>query len=339
MKTTIIALTALLGNASLLAQSTNVYSLPAVGYINVTCQTGFTLFGCPLFAYPNNDPIYLLDNTRGDYEGCEIFFWQNGTWAKYIANTNPAPPATATNGWVEPDGPMMLPPGAGAAFYNPNNALIVTLVGTLPTGSLTNTLNPGLNLVSSILPTDGDLSANSLLSFPSLAGGQFDGDQLFLYFNSGSGTSGYTMFTVDSLSYNPPANYGWDGLPGQPDAFIPNPCQAFWYRAGNGVVQWTEYFSLDSAEPSEAIKSTTSATAPHPTTKFDGAGSAVVLKNRHFQVTLAGAAGKSHVVEASSDLKRWQPMGTNLWPSGKFTYVDPIQATNRMRFYRAFALP
>ena len=68
-------------------------------------------------------------------------------------------------------------------------------------------------------------------------------------------------------------------------------------------------------------------------------GSPVMSRSRHFQFTLTGWAGKSHIVEASSDLKSWKPVGTNLWSSGKFIYTDPAPATNKMRFYRAFTLP
>ena len=330
----------MLGSASSLAQ--NVYSTNIVGYINVTCPQGLTLIACPLFCFSNNDPIYLIDNTYGEYNGCQIFFWQNGTWAKYMANTNPTPPATATNGWVEPNGPMSLLPGAGAAFYNPHSASAsFTFVGTVLQGSLTNTLNPGLNLVSSIVPAWGDLSTNSLMTFPSPVGGQFDGDQVFLRFNSGNGSGGYTMFTIDSLNYNPPGNYGWDGLPGQPDPVITDVFQAFWYRAGNGVVQWTENFTIDFGDvvSSDSVKSATSAAVSSARRSLDAAGSPVILKSRRFQFSLTGRAGKSHVVEASSDLKSWKPVGTNLWSSGKFIYTDPVPSTNKMRFYRAFALP
>lgn len=289
------------------------------------------VYAVPLLGSTNNDLSFALNNSQGDYNGCEIFFWQNGNWATYIANTNPVPPATATNGWVESNGPIMLLPGAGAVFYNPNSASVYfTLVGTVPTGSLTNTLNPGLNLVSSIIPANGDLSASTFLTFPNLSGGQFDGDQLFFYFNSSGG--GYTLFTVDSLNYNPPANYGWDGLPGQPDPVTANPAQAFWYRAGNGSVQWTENFSFDDVASPDVAASPVLATR-------DAAGNAIPLKSRHFQFTLTGPAGKNHVLETSLDLEHWCPLGTNLWQSGKFNYAEPLPATNAMRFYRAFALP
>jgi hypothetical protein len=316
-----------------------VYSTNEVGYIGFNCPQGFTLIGCPLHVYPNNDPVNLIDNTQGAYNGCQIFFWQNGTWANYTGNNNPTLPATATNGWVEPDGPMLLLPGAGAAFYNPRSAPVqFTIIGNVPEGVLTNTLNPGLNLVSSIIPSSGDLSANSVMAFPSLAGGQFDGDQLFLYFNSGGGTNGYTTYTVDSLNYKPPGNYGWDGLPEQPDPIL-NLGQAFWYRAGNGPLQWTESYSADVVVPHEIVKARTSAAGLSVAGRLDVARSANILKSRHFQFTLTGEAGKLHVVEVSSDFKNWQPAATNLWPSDNFVYTDPAPATNKARFYRGLALP
>jgi hypothetical protein len=307
--------------------------------MNLGFPQGYTLVGDPLYNSPNNDASSLFDNANGAYNGCEIFFWQNGTWTEYIGDTNPAPPAIAINGWVEPNGPIMLSPGTGAAFYNPQSAPVeATFVGTVPEGYLTNTLNPGLNLVSSIAPMSGDLSANALAAFPNLSGGQFDGDQLYLLFNSGSGGNGYTTYTVDSLNYNPPGNYGWDGPPGQPDPVL-SVGQAFWYRAGNGALQWTEYLSEDLVIRSDVVKPRTSAAVPILAYKFDSVRLPNILKSRHFQFTLTGQTGKSHVVEVSADLKNWKPVGTNLWNSDKFIYTDPVLATNKMRFYRSFALP
>jgi hypothetical protein len=309
--------------------------------MNLTCPPGFTLISDPFYVFPNNDLINEIDNTLGYYNGCQVLFWQNGTWVTDTANNNPTPPGTATNGWVEPHGPMSLPPGGGAAFYNPCNAsLTITFVGTVGSGVLPNTLNPGLNLVSSIIPASGDLSTNTLMSFPSLAGGQFDGDQLFLMFNSGNGSSGYTTYTVDSLNYNPPGNHGWDGLPGQPDPVL-NFGQAFWYRAGNRAVPWTENYTVNGSDivTPKVVQAKTSAAVSSAAISLDAVQSPAMSKSRHCQLTWTGRAGKTHVVEASSDLKKWKPVGTNFWPSGKFIYADPVPATNNLRFYRSFALP
>jgi hypothetical protein len=56
--------------------------LNAVGYINLNLPQGFTLVADPLYGSPNNDPSVLFDNTSGAYNGCEIFFWQSGSWAE-----------------------------------------------------------------------------------------------------------------------------------------------------------------------------------------------------------------------------------------------------------------
>jgi hypothetical protein len=235
---------------------------------------------------------------------------------------------------------MLLSPGAGAAFYNPNSSnLTIIFVGTVPGGLLTNSLNPGLNLVSSILPASGDLSTNSLLTFPSSAGGQYDGDQLFMLFSTLTGSDGYTTFTADSLSYNPPGNNGWDGLPGQPDPILAYPGQAFWYRAGHGSLQWTESYYVSEIARRDTVKPKASLTGSPVRRRLDAARSPALLKGGHVQATFTGEARQLHVVEVSSDLRNWQAAATNLWSSDRFVYTDPAPATNKARFYRGFALP
>ena len=58
-------------------------------------------------------------------------------------------------------------PGQAGWLFNPGaNPSNVTFVGTVPSGSLTNTLAPNsFNLVSSALPTSGDIITNPLMNF------------------------------------------------------------------------------------------------------------------------------------------------------------------------------
>jgi hypothetical protein len=128
-------------------------------------------------------------------------------------------------------------------------------------------------------------------------------------------------------------------LPGQPDPVLTYLGQAFWYRAGNGAVQWTETATVRQVVTANPFKSKTDAAVSSAAGGIDAVWSSVMIKSRHFQATLTGRAGKPHVVEVSSDLRNWKPAGTDLWPSGKYVYTDPVPATNKMRFYRAFALP
>ncbi len=71
------ALLGTLGSVSLMAQSTNVYSLNAVGYINVTIDPGYNIISCPLIASPDNTINTLLTNGTGQFKGFK--FLSGGT--------------------------------------------------------------------------------------------------------------------------------------------------------------------------------------------------------------------------------------------------------------------
>src|ERR1700689_2846186 len=78
MRTKTLLLSALLGSlgsVSLMAQSTNVYSLNAVGYINVTIPTGFSIISCPLVAAPDNTLNTLLNPSNGVFKGVKFYPW------------------------------------------------------------------------------------------------------------------------------------------------------------------------------------------------------------------------------------------------------------------------
>ena len=294
----------------------------AVGYINLTCPAGFSLFSDQLYT-TNNDPAIVLDNSSGAFNGWQIMIWTNGSFAKYIGN-NGSP--NTTNGWLEPNGPFALNPGVGALLYNPGPQTNLLFLGVVPSGNLTNNLNLGLNLVGSIVPWGGGLS--SLMSFPNLSNGLLDGDQAFLLYAKGT-NYGYTLFTADSLSYHPPSNYGWDGPVGQAEPVLAVGA-AFWYRAGNQPVQWIESLSQPAVSPPRVSPSSGHAV---------GFSSPAIRQDHRFQATLNGQPGASYVIEISPDLKVWTPTATNRISAKSWVYRDPQLATNTARFYRAFILP
>jgi hypothetical protein len=152
MRTKTMLLSALLGSlgsVSLMAQSTNVYSLNAVGYINVTIPPNYSIISCPLIASPDNTLNTLLSNTNGAYKGFKFYPFVNGAYG--ASDT-----ATATK-WAG-GGTETLSPGQAAFIFNPGAAVTATFVGTVPSGG-TNALIPGYNLVSTILPVTGALNA------------------------------------------------------------------------------------------------------------------------------------------------------------------------------------
>jgi len=142
---------AALSGASLMAQ---VYSLNAVGYINVTCPPGFSIIADHLYANGNLTPQYispLLDSQLldGAHNGVELFKFVSGSYASFTVNSSAAwstPTVTTTT----------FNPGEAAFLYNPfSTNITLTFVGTVPQGNLTNSMVQGFNLVSSIVPQSG----------------------------------------------------------------------------------------------------------------------------------------------------------------------------------------
>jgi len=245
MRTKTLALSALLGmigSASLVAQ-TNVYSLNAVGYINVTIVPGFNMISCPLIASPDNTIGTLLPNggggqpTSNQYNGWAVYQWSPGI-NNYVADSAAAKAANNAghvNGWT----------GGGTITMNPGQAVwvsssagapvIVTFVGTVPqngSSTLTQTLFPGFNMVSSAIPMSGDLVANT--------------NTLLTGFEGGGDATYFWDVNLSPANYDTPNNYttkhGWNGN----DPTTTNIAQGFWYyNNGAGNETWTENFAIN----------------------------------------------------------------------------------------------
>lgn len=163
MRTKTLYLSALLGAVSIATSvAQTVYSVNAVGYVNVAMVPGFTLVANPLVAetntvavlfndMPNGTTIYKFDSTAGAYVSNIKNF---GKWT---------------------DTAMTLLPGEGAFVKNPRTTNItITFVGEVMQGNLTNALPAGYALVSSMVPQEGAVAA--ALGFPPV-----NGDILYLW--------------------------------------------------------------------------------------------------------------------------------------------------------------
>jgi len=214
------ALLGALGSISVMAQSTNVYSLNAVGYINITAEPGFNIVSCPLIASPDNTINTLLSPTNGAFKKWQFWAWNPGT-AAYTEDIG------LGSSWGS-GGAETLNPGQAGWLYNPSNTPVtITFVGTVPSGTNSVTLLANsFNLVSSILPTSGDIVTNSLMSFTN----GVKKDQVWTWNTS---TASYTEY-IDLAS-------GWPTDPIQT-----NVGGGFWYfnnQATNNY--WTESFSVN----------------------------------------------------------------------------------------------
>jgi hypothetical protein len=170
-KTIILSgLLAALSGASLMAQ---VYSLNAVGYINVDIPANnWSIIADQLYATNQQTsqtidailgPTLLSTNASGvgNYVGCIVFPYNNGTSsgsqafdpAISIVQQPGQPPS-----WSSPNEATgtSFNPGQAVFIYNSGPDFQITFVGQVPQGTVTNVLTGGgFNLVSSIIPQTG----------------------------------------------------------------------------------------------------------------------------------------------------------------------------------------
>ncbi|HKI72095.1 MAG TPA: hypothetical protein VKA81_06955 [Verrucomicrobiae bacterium] len=219
MRTKTLLLTAVLsaaGLASSLAQGT-VYSVNAVGYINVSLSAGYTLIANQLNAAPNNsletifgdslaagDTVFKFNGTSFDsaiYAGGGSFLYSGSTFG--------------------------LAPGEGA-FVQTTAAKTVTLVGEVPQGTALKVSMPvGYSIVSSIVPQSAALGS---IGFPVQAG-----DTVFFY----TGTGFDSWIAAD--------NTGNTWLPSNPSGPAqPTPAvgQSFFVQRG-AAADWTRSFNVN----------------------------------------------------------------------------------------------
>ena len=156
MRTQLILTTAALGVASSLGAFGQVYSVNAVGYINLTVPAkSYVLAGNQL----NNGGNTLKEVLPSVPDGTVVFKYSQGSGFAAIG--------FEFGEWGTPDASAK--PGEG--FFLQNNGaapITVTFVGEVPQGSRTTALAKGLNLVASQIPQAGKLVTD--LKFPAAEG-------------------------------------------------------------------------------------------------------------------------------------------------------------------------
>jgi hypothetical protein len=144
MRTRTLLLAGLISVASAaVSMAQTVYSVNAVGFVNVVCPPGFSLICNPLNAStntvsalfpspPNNTSIYKFDPPSGLFVGNTYLF----------------------GSWGTPN--MTVVPGEGFFFKNPGTSDFTnTFVGNVQQGTLTTPLSVGFQIVSSQVPQQG----------------------------------------------------------------------------------------------------------------------------------------------------------------------------------------
>lgn len=200
------------GIASSLAQS--VYSVNAVGYINVTVPAGqYKIVGNQLNS-PTNTVAALF---VGVPENTTVLKWQSGG---FLIN----PFSTADyDGWADPA--MTISAGEGCFIQAPAGAPVnVTFVGEVIQGTgITVPINPGYQIVASKVPQQGAIQ--SALGYVPV-----ENDQVLRW--SGGG---YLIYTYSTADYD-----GWNEEP------ILNVGEGvFINSASTGSRNWTRDFTVN----------------------------------------------------------------------------------------------
>jgi hypothetical protein len=188
MRTKTLLLTAALcaaGIAASQAQTTPVYSVNAVGYVNTALVKGYNLISNPLnnTATDGNKIKNLFATLPA---GAQIFKF-NSTTAKYDL-------ATVDDFTGEITGPaadMTLVPGEGV-FIQVSSPVTLTFVGEVPAGNLSNPIPKGFSIRSSQVPQAGTVSA---LGYP-----VEEGDQINVW---NEATQKYTNYGYEFGAWGP----------------------------------------------------------------------------------------------------------------------------------------
>jgi hypothetical protein len=208
MRTKTLAITAALAAAgALTSMAQAVYSVNAVGYINLTLCPGFSIIANQLDAGAGNNTVSKL--FAGVPDETVVYKFVNGA---YTVNT------FEFGAWERPDETLV--PGE-AAFVKVKSEAKVTFVGEVPQGNLTTPLVAGFQLVASQVPQSGQL--DTVLGWPAA-------DEDVIYFFK-CDTQAYDIYTYEFGA--------WDKLP------VPAVGQGFFAKK-KAAATWTRTFSVNN---------------------------------------------------------------------------------------------
>jgi len=227
MRTKALLLAAAFAAAGVSTSVAQVYSVNAVGYVNVSLPPGFAMVSNPLNAGTGNNTVGKLftNITGGVPTGFKVFSFNEttglyNTAATYLPGVGFSPAGSAN---------VDVPPGNGVFTFNPqptgSPALTLTFVGEVPQGNLSVPIPAGFSIKANPVPQAGKPDAFGLPGAP--------GDKVFRF-----NKSTQLYYTASTFVAGP----GW--LPAvQPmdvgEAF-------FMFRApANGATTWTRTFSVN----------------------------------------------------------------------------------------------
>jgi hypothetical protein len=192
-----------------------VYSVNAVGYVNVTVPAS----GFAILANPLNQPTNSLAAVLPDAPvNTVVYIFDAATQSFSLATKR-------TTGWTGTGASAMLDPGKGFFIKNPNATdMTLTFVGEVPQGeNLSVSFPAGFSLLGSIVPQAGTLETD--LKFPAA-----QNDKAYIF---NAATQSYTVLTRRASA--------WTGGTGEPAVAV---AQGLFYQAVTAG-SWTRSFSVN----------------------------------------------------------------------------------------------
>jgi hypothetical protein len=223
MRTKALLLAAAFAAAGVATSMAQVYSVNAVGYVNVNVDSGYNMISNPLNA-ADNTVGSLFKNITGTIPGGLKVFIFDATTGNFITVQYDDLDAKFI---PDADAARTLTPGNGVFVFNPTaGQLKLTFVGEVPQGPLSNPLPKGFSIKASQVPQEGK---PDVLGLPGVGG-----DKVYRYNKT---TKAYDTFTFDDLDLK------WIPDPGLP--VIPVGEAFFLFRATSAGT-WTRTFSVNN---------------------------------------------------------------------------------------------
>jgi hypothetical protein len=224
-KALLLAAFAAAGVATSMAQ---VYSVNAVGYVNVSVPPGFSMVSNPLDAADNKASSLFKNFQQTIPGGLKLFIFKNGGFLQTVQwediDQKYIPEATAAETVV---------PGEGVFVFNPSNTtLTLTFVGQVPQGQLSNPLPKGFSIKANQVPQAGNPTTYGL---PAQGG-----DKVFVYNTTKKGYDSWLFDDIDSV---------WQPLTGQGGGNqLPSIAvgQAFFLFRNLSAGTWTRNFNVNN---------------------------------------------------------------------------------------------
>jgi len=230
MRTKTLLLTASIIAAGVAASQAQVYSVNAVGYVNVTLKPGYNLIANPLNG--TNNAVSTVLPAGGLPDDTTLLTWNQG-----LQDFNQAD-FVAGGVWYNqaglPSGTVVAP-GKGIFVQLPAGPNVTaTFVGEVPQGATTNPIGPNFGFYSSVVPQSAGLST---LLFPGVV------DMTYQTFNTTLGDYDQAYQYVGVIPGYPS---GWADPAGNPADPTPAVAQGFLIFNPGTSQNWNRTFNVNN---------------------------------------------------------------------------------------------